>query len=211
MVGLTLGLPLAHGTGLLRALAATVPITFLWYLTRALAVSAYVGLTLSVILGMLRSIARTARESISWVVDELHQVVATLSGLLVAGHLVTLKLDPYLPFSVTNLLLPVDEPYRPLAVVLGVFALYAMAVALVSSWLRRHMPYRSWRALHYVSFVAFALVTAHGWLAGSDAGEPWMHGFYVGASMAVGFLVLMRLFTRAPSASKQVSNQIRAR
>ena len=211
MVGLTLAPPLVHGAEMLRVHTAAIPITFMWYLTRAMAVSAYVTLVLSVILGILRSIARTARESISWVVDELHQVVATLSGLLVAGHLITLKLDPYLPFSVTNLLLPVDEPYRPLAVILGVFALYAMAVALVSSWLRRRMPYRFWRALHYVSFVAFALVTAHGWLAGSDAGEPWMHGFYVGASMAVGFLVLMRLFTRAPSAIKQASSQIRAR
>jgi sulfoxide reductase heme-binding subunit YedZ len=211
MVGLTLAQPLAHGAGMLRVYTPATPSPLLWYLTRALAVSSYVALTLSVILGMLRSIARTARESLSWLVDELHQVVATLSGLLVAGHLITLKLDPFLPFSVTNLLLPLDEPYRPLAVVLGVFALYAMALALVSSWLRRSMPYRFWRALHYVSFVAFALVTAHGWLAGSDAGEPWMYGFYVGASVTVGFLVLMRLTTRAPSASKQASGQIRVR
>jgi predicted ferric reductase len=211
MVGLTLALPLAHGAGIWRAYTAAAPSPFLWYLTRALAVSAYVALTLSVILGMLRAIARTGRESVSWMVDELHQVVATLSGLLVAGHLITLKLDPFLPFSVTNLLLPVNEPYRPLAVILGVFALYAMTLALVSSWLRRRMPYGFWRTLHYVSFIAFALVTAHGWLAGSDAGEPWMHGFYIGASLAVGFLVLMRLTTRAPNASKQVGSQMRAR
>jgi predicted ferric reductase len=211
MVGLTLWPPLAHGAGMLRMPTAATSITFLWYLTRAMAVAAYVALLASVILGMLRSIARTSGERLTWVVDELHQVVATLTGLLVAGHLLALKFDPFLPFSVANLLLPIDEPYRPLAVILGVFALYAMAVTLVSSWLRRRLPYGFWRTLHYVSFVAFALVTAHGWLAGSDAGEPWMRGLYVGGSMAVGFLVLMRVLTHAPGRSKQMSSQMRVR
>jgi predicted ferric reductase len=211
MVGLTPGQVLAPSAGVLRTLASGGPSPVLWYVTRAMAVASYVALLLSVMLGMLRSISRTSGERLSWVVDELHQVMATLTGLLVVGHLLALKFDPFLPFTVTNLLLPIDEPYRPLAVVLGVFALYAMAVTLVSSWLRRRMPYRFWRGLHYVSFAAFALVTAHGWLAGSDAGEPWMRGLYVGGSMAVGFLVLMRLFARSPSRSKQASSQVRAR
>jgi hypothetical protein len=211
MVGLMLWLPLAHGTGILQALAPTDPSPVLWYVTRAMAVAAYVALMVSVILGMLRTIHRITGERLTWVVDELHQVVATLTGLLMLGHLMALKFDPFLPFSLTNLLLPVDEPFRPLAVILGVFALYAMVVALLSSWLRRHMPYRFWCGLHYVSFAAFALVTAHGWLAGSDAGEPWMRGLYVGGSMAVGFLVLARLLTRWPSRSKQIGSQMRVR
>jgi sulfoxide reductase heme-binding subunit YedZ len=205
MVGLTLSLLLAHGVGTMQAHANATSSPFLWYVTRTMGISAYVALLFSVVLGMLRTIARTAGERLTWVVDELHKVVATLAGIMVAGHLLALKFDPYLPFSTVNLLLPIDEPYRPFAVILGVFALYAMALALVSSWLRRRMSYGFWRALHYVSFVAFGLVTAHGWLAGSDAGEPWMHGFYVGATMGVGFLVLMRLFTRSnPRVSEQM-------
>jgi sulfoxide reductase heme-binding subunit YedZ len=205
---LTLGLALVHRFVLASTPAESSPL--LWYVTRTLGVSAYVALTFSVILGMLRSIARSSGERLSWVVDELHQFVATLAGLLVAGHLVALYFDPFLPFTLQNLLLPIDEPYRPLAVQVGVFALYAMAVALVSSWLRRRMRYGFWRALHYISFIAFALVTAHGWLAGSDTGEPWMRGIYVGSTFAVGFLTLMRLVSRKPSASAQASAQTSA-
>jgi predicted ferric reductase len=189
----------ARGVG--GPLSAQVDTT-LWYLTRTTAVAAYIALTLSVCLGMLRSIARTAKERLSWVVDELHAFVATLAGLLMMGHLVTLKLDDFIPFTFANLLLPGDQPYRPLAVNLGVFAFYAIALLLLSSWLRRRIPYRLWRALHYVSFVAFALVTAHGLLAGSDAGEAWLQAIYTGASCGVGFLVLMRLMSR-PRAARQ--------
>jgi methionine sulfoxide reductase heme-binding subunit len=203
MGGLTIGLALAHGAGMLRVSAAATPSPTLWYVTRTMAVSSYIALTLAVMLGMVRSIARTSREGVSWVVDELHQFVATVAGLLVVGHLVSLRLDPFLPFSWTNLLLPLNEPYRPLAVIIGVFALYAMAVTLVSSWLRRHMRYGFWRTLHYVSFIAFALVTLHGLLAGSDAQEPWMRGIYAFSAGAVAFLVLMRLFAGKPSVSRQ--------
>lgn len=206
MADLTSSSGVAHALMLatVSAKASSIASPTMWYLTRMMAVAAYVTLTLSVVFGMLRSIARTAGERLTWIVDELHQFLATLTGVLIAGHLITLTLDPFLPFSVLNLLEPVNEPYRPLAVGLGVAAMYAMVALLLSSWLRRHLSYRFWRGLHYVSFAAFALVTVHGLLAGSDAREVWMSGLYAGAAGSIGFLVLMRLFGSSPSAKKSV-------
>jgi predicted ferric reductase len=192
MARLTLGTQQAAG-----ASATTSPV--LWYLTRTMGVSAYVALSFSVILGMLRVVARKSSERISWVVDELHQFVATLAGLLVAGHLVALLLDPFMPFTLLNLLLPVNEPYSPTAVAFGIFAFYSMVLLLVSSWLRKRMAYALWRFIHYVSFFAFVMVTLHGWFAGSDSGEPWMRAIYAGASSVVVFLTLVRFFVGAPS------------
>jgi predicted ferric reductase len=176
-------------------------------MTRALAASAYVALTLSVLLGMLRSVARVASERVSWVVDELHQFIALLAVVLVAGHLLTLYFDPYLPFSVTNLLLPVNEPYEALPVSLGVFAVYGMALLLLTSWTRRRLSYRFWRGLHYASLVVFALATLHGFFAGSDAAEAWMRGIYAGAASAFAFLCLLRLFARTPTSHVSPQSQ----
>ncbi len=185
-----------HSTSMHATPSAAADETLLWYLTRTTAVAAYVALTFSVLLGMLRSIARTSGERLSWVVDELHAFIATLAGVLVAGHLLSLRFDPFIPFSTTNLLLPGDQPYRPLAVNIGVFGFYTVGVLLLSSWLRRRISYRLWRGIHYISFLAFALVTIHGWLAGSDATEPWMRAVYGGAIGAVGFVLLMRVVGR---------------
>lgn len=202
MAGLTL-LPLVSAATHLPSLAAanaTSPT--LWYLTRTTAVVAYVTLTLSVALGLLRTIARTSAEHLSWVIDELHAFVATLAGLFVVGHLLTIKFDTFVIFSLHDLLVPGQGPYRPLAVNVGIFAFYVMALTLISSWVRRYIPYRFWRAIHYLSFLTFALVTIHGWLAGSDANEPWLRALYVGGAAAIAFLVLMRLFAR-PKVSKE--------
>lgn len=201
MAGLTI-IPLVGVTTHLPSLAAATGSADLWYLTRTTAVAAYVALTFSVIFGLLRTIARTSAERLSWVVDELHAFVATLAGVFVVGHLLTIKLDTFVIFSLRDLLLPGDGPYRPVAVNIGIFALYVMALTLISSWIRRFIPYRFWRVIHYLSFLTFALVTVHGWLAGSDANEPWQRALYVGGAAAVTFLTVVRLVSR-PKISRQ--------
>jgi sulfoxide reductase heme-binding subunit YedZ len=168
----------------------------LWYVTRAAAVSAYVLLLLAVDLGMLRSVARELSGRVSWLLDELHQFISLLAAAFVALHLLALLFDPFISFSPLNLLLPLGQPYRPLPVDLGVLALYALGVVLVSSWLRRRMSPRTWRVLHNVSFAVFFLATLHGLLAGSDAGQPWMHALYVGGAASVLFLVVARIFAQ---------------
>ena len=190
-------------------LAATTATTatanpFLWYVTRAAATSAYITLSLTVILGLFRSLARVSRLRDSralWLLDELHPYLAVLTLALVVFHLLSLVFDPLIPFSLLNLLLPFDQPYRPLAVDLGVLALYALAVVWLSSWVKRRIKYATWRALHYTSLVAFALVTFHGIFAGSDSATPWMWLVYLGASGVVTLLTLARIFWPAQAAA----------
>jgi predicted ferric reductase len=145
------------------------------------------------VLGLLRSLARTQRIRVSWLLDETHQVLAVATAAFVALHLFSLLFDPLIPFTPLNLLVPIAEPYRWFAVDLGVLALYGLAIVLGSSWLRRRIAHASWRALHYTSFAVFVLVTFHGILAGSDAGQAWMRVVYLGASGVVLLLGLGRV------------------
>lgn len=186
------------------ATSATSASPTLWYVTRAAAVCAYLLLTLTVALGILRSLARDLSIRAGWALDEVHQFLALLAGAFVLLHLATLVLDPFIPFSFADLLIPFAQPYRPFATDLGVLSLYTLAVVLVSSWLRRHMSYRVWRGVHYTSFATFFLVTLHGLLAGADAGAPWMHAIYIGSAAAIVFLVFFRIL--APTGDKGTSS-----
>lgn len=184
-------------SSLKAATAASNP--FMWYATRAAAVSAYILLTLTVLMGLARSLTRVARVRVSWLVEENHQILATITAVFVALHLLTLLFDPLIPFKPLNLVLPINEPYSPFAVTLGVIALYGMVAVLLSSWLRRHMSYAAWRTLHYASFVTFWLVTLHGVFAGSDTREPWMYTTYIVSAVLVGGGVLLRMFWPTPT------------
>jgi methionine sulfoxide reductase heme-binding subunit len=173
----------------------------LWYVTRTLGVVAYGMLTLSIIFGILRTTARRTDEPLPWVVDELHQFTALLAVFAVIGHMIALYYDPYLPFSLSNLLLPFAEPYKPNAMRIGVLAMYGMVALLLTSWLRQKINYQFWRLIHYVSFFAFVLVSLHGWEAGSDSGETWMRSLYGGAIATVAFLSAVRFFAGRGSES----------
>lgn len=179
----------------LAALTASKADPTLWYLTRALAVSGYIALSVSVALGLIRSLARVFGEGALWVLDELHQFSALLAGLLVAGHLLTLLFDPFLPFTLSNLFIPVNEPYagHDLGVGIGVLGMYGMATLLLSSWARGSLPYSFWRAVHYLSFPTFLLVTLHGWLTGSDTVTIWMPIVYAASAAGIGFLTAIRM------------------
>jgi len=173
----------------------------LWYVTRAAAVSAYVLLALTTNLGIVRSLTTQIGERVSWMLDELHQFLALLTGAFVLLHLLTLLLDPFITFTPANLLLPFAQPYRTLATDIGVLGVYAFAVVLVSSWLRRRISRGMWRGLHYLGFATFFLVTIHGLLAGADAGQAWMRALSFGFASAAAFLILMRLILRPSEAS----------
>jgi predicted ferric reductase len=172
----------------------------LWYVTRAAAISAYILLTLTACLGLVRSSVQAARvrsAGLIWLLDEAHQYTAALAAVFIALHLVSLLFDPVVPFTLANLLVPIDEPYRQTAVTLGVFSLYALGAVLLSSWMRRSLPYGFWRGLHFASFLAFALVTLHGILAGADSTQPWMQAVYGIAAGAVILHVGVRLLVVA--------------
>jgi sulfoxide reductase heme-binding subunit YedZ len=169
---------------------------FYWYLTRDMAIAAYITLTLSVLFGLAISLSRVTGERVMWHIQDLHYTFATLTGVLMVGHMLTLMLDSYLPFSLTNLLVPLSQPsgVNALTVDLGVISFYGMLALLLSSWLKKRLVYTVWRAIHYVSFGTFVLVTIHGWLTGSDSVTTWMISLYFGCTLAVGALIAARIF-----------------
>jgi sulfoxide reductase heme-binding subunit YedZ len=167
---------------------------FYWYLTRDMAVAAYFTLTLTLLFGLAISLARVTGERVVWYIQDLHYTFATLAGILMAGHMLTLLFDTFISFSIANLLLPLSQPISTLSVDLGVLSFYGMLTLLLSSWLKKRMTYTAWRAIHYVSFALFLLVTVHGWLTGSDSVTAWMRSLYFGSTLAVGALIAARIF-----------------
>lgn len=165
----------------------------LWFITRGAASAAYVVLTVVTALGL--AIGTRAFDSVMqrWRVLDLHQVLTLALVGLILLHLGTLAFDPYLPFGIVHLIWPVGELYNPLPVALGVIALYTLVLVVVSSWVRPQLPYRVWRAIHYLSFVAFIVLTLHGILTGTDTLTVPLLATYVTSILLVSALTILRV------------------
>lgn len=164
-----------------------------WYGTRLFAFLAYLAVAGSIIYGLLLTTKLLDAIAHRPVTFALHKDLA-LVGLGLAGvHALLLTLDGTIPFSFADLLVPFAAPYRPLWVGFGQIAFYLSLVVVASFYVRGRIGQRAWRLLHYVTFLAFLTSTLHGLQAGSDSGTPWAWGIYVGATVAVVFLLVYRV------------------
>jgi methionine sulfoxide reductase heme-binding subunit len=163
-----------------------------WYFSRATGVTAYLALAMATVWGLLVSSGM-----VDWLVArgrsvELHKWLSSVSLVLVVGHGAALIEDSYVRFDALDVLVPFLAPYRPVAVGLGIVGLYLALVVYGSFAVRTRLGMRRWRALHALSFPAFALVTLHGVLAGSDSGLSLVRLMYIVSAGLVLWLTLYR-------------------
>ena len=164
-----------------------------WYVTRITALLAYMALAGSVIYGLLLSTKLLDRIGHRAVSFTLHQDLASIGLALALVHVFVLMIDRSVPYSLAEIVVPFSGPYRPLWVGIGQLTLGISIVVLFSFYVRKRIGQRSWRRLHYLSFLAFLGATAHGLMAGTDAGAAWVSAGYVLVTAIVVFLFTYRI------------------
>ncbi|HEU4612044.1 MAG TPA: ferric reductase-like transmembrane domain-containing protein [Kofleriaceae bacterium] len=169
--------------------ASTAP----WLFTRAAGITAFVALALDVIIGLLVSTRTSGALFAKGAAVELHRWLSPLALGLVLGHVGLLLADGYIRFDALDVLVPFASSYRPVAVGIGVVAAYLALVIHASFALRKRLGARTWRRLHYLSFVALIGAALHGVLAGSDSGNAWVRALYAVPLVVVTALLALRL------------------
>jgi len=185
-----------------------------WYATRLLGLLSYLIISGSVIYGLLLStgiLDAIAHRTVSFT---LHQDLSAIGLGLALVHAAMLTLDHSVPYSVAEVFVPFSGPYRPIWVGVGQLSLYLTIVVVASFSLRKRIGQKRWRTFHYVTFLAFLGVTAHGLMAGTDASAPWAFWGYMALTATVVFLtgyriVLAVALRRAPAATRPGPRTIR--
>ncbi len=206
----------------LRWLFAIDSVQTWWYITRAAGLAGYLLLWLSTAWGLAvpsKIIDPVLQRPFTF---DFHQVISLLSIGFIFFHLIVLLFDHYLPFSVTQVLVPFTSSYRPVWVGLGVIAFYLTLLVTVTFYLRRRIGMRAFRAIHLLSLVGYAGATLHGLYAGTDSpllSVTWMYklsflsilfltAFWL-INMLLGRLVEGKLPTDQEQIIPQISNRIR--
>jgi len=154
-----------------------------WLLARASGLTAYVMLTVSIIVGIVVK-SRPFSSLKPAAVTDLHRVLALLALGALAGHALFLVLDTTVRISPVALVVPGLISYRPLATSLGVLSAELMVLVYASFSQRKRIGARNWRRLHWASYVIFAAATLHGLAAGTDSPRLWALALYaVGAGV----------------------------
>jgi methionine sulfoxide reductase heme-binding subunit len=169
----------------------------LWFVSRGSGLVLLVLFSIVVVLGVA---TRTGAAPARWprfAVAELHRTLSLFAVALLALHVVTAILDPFVTIGWAATLLPFASPYRTLAIGLGTLAVDLAGAVLLTSLARRRLGQRAWRAVHWLAYLAWPAAFLHSLTAGNDLAIWWVALIEVGSAAAVAAAVLARLFGRA--------------
>ena len=141
---------------------------------------------------------RTAKALRPW-----HETMALAALACIGAHGLFLLLDGWLKPGIAGVLVPFDMSYRPLWTGLGIIGAYLIAGLSLSFYARRRIGASRWRNAHRLAPVGFVLVFLHVLMAGTDARTVWLLAMAVGAMMAVGLLLGMRIAKEPPQQARR--------
>jgi predicted ferric reductase len=179
--------------GLAASIIGTAPKAF-WYLSRATAISSYLVLWVSMMLGLAMSSQLAAKGTTRAAIFEIHKFTSLMGLFFAIFHGLILIGDQFMHLGILNVLIPfATNSYRPLWVGLGQVAIYLWAILIFSFYVRKQITKKSWRLIHFASFATFLLALTHGITSGTDAGLLSLQGFYWMSGGLFIFLTIYRI------------------
>lgn len=146
----------------------------LWFVSRASGIVLLVLLTAVLVLGIATRMGRAPRSWPRFAVAELHRSLGLFAVALLALHVLTAILDRYVRIGWAATVIPFLSPYRTLAIGLGTLATDLGAAVLVTSVLRPRLGLRTWRAVHWLAYLAWPLAFVHALTASADLWAGWV-------------------------------------
>lgn len=189
--------------GIASSLVGETPKAF-WYLSRGSAMVAFILLWASMALGLLI----TNRMARLWpggpVAFDLHQFVSLLGLGFGLFHALILLGDRFINMSIFQVLVPfASRNYEPVWVGLGQIAFYAWLLLVGSFYVRKQVGARTWRWIHFASFLVFALVMVHGMISGTDSHTKWAGAIYWTAGGSFLLLLFYRIMATVGAKNPQ--------
>ncbi len=165
----------------------------IWYIGRGSGITAYILLTVSVVLGIALSRRWYSSHWPRMVVDELHRWLTVTFYVFIVIHVVTMWIDPFTHFKLTDVTVPFASTYRPLWLSLGIIGAELAVASGASVWVRKWIGYRAWHVLHLMAYPIFFMSLLHGVGTGSDTKTTWMTAIYIISFLLVAGATLWRL------------------
>jgi methionine sulfoxide reductase heme-binding subunit len=165
----------------------------LWYVSRASGLTLLILFSAVMMLGVASRLGSAPSRWPRFVFPEVHRTLALFSVAFLALHVLTAILDPFVTIGWAATVLPFASGYRTLAIGLGTLAVDLGGAVIITSLVRRRLGFRSWRAVHWLAYLAWPVAFVHSLTAGNDLGIWWVELIEWGCAAAVATAVVARI------------------
>lgn len=173
----------------------------LWDTARAAALTSFFVLSASIVTGQALRSSLFEGAVPNRALLGLHRFLTLCWLPLIFLHVLAITLDSVSRVSVLDLLIPFRVSYAAIPIGLGTIGFDLLLIVTGTSYLRARMDPASWRWLHRLAYVMFAIFALHGLLAGTDFSRSLVLAPAAGVVAFVGVLTVARLaFARLATA-----------
>ncbi len=179
--------------------AGVSQLPWMWLVSRASGLMLLVLFSTVFVLGISTRLGTRLRSFPRFAMAELHRTLALFAVALLALHVATAVLDPYVSIGWWAAIVPFTSHFRALALGLGTLAVDLGAAVLITSLVRKRLGLRWWRAVHWLAYASWPLAFMHTLSAGNDMGIWWVSALVWGSASAVALAVIDRILLTRPS------------
>lgn len=165
----------------------------LWWASRASGFVAYGALALSVLFGVLISSKGAGGLLSKKAVMDLHQQWTLSAVVASVVHVVTVVGHAESGVSAWAAAIPFASATLTGPVALGTVSFVGLVVIAASSWLRKHVPYAAWRAIHALAFGVMVLGMLHGITAGTSTASEAARWLYILTAATLAGAITIRV------------------
>ncbi|HBI33604.1 MAG TPA: hypothetical protein DEA43_00595 [Candidatus Moranbacteria bacterium] len=167
-----------------------------WYISR---VSGLVGFTLlyiSIFLALTIRIPFLRKVFSPLYALNAHGWIALQATLFVFVHGTVLIFDKFMGFNLVDILVPFASTYEPILVAMGIIGFYLMIILVVTSYARKYIPFKVWRAVHFLNIILYIGVIIHAYFLGTDMKNEIIRNIFIYANIFLIVLMLVNMFIR---------------
>lgn len=169
----------------------------LWVVSRGSGLALLVVFSAVVVLGVAARLGSAPKRWTTLAMGELHRTLALFCVAFLGLHVLTAILDRYVTIGWAGAVLPFASRYQTLAIGLGALAVDCAGAVLITSLVRTRLGYRTWRAVHWLAYLAWPAAFAHAVTAGTDLRIWWAALAEWGCAAAVATAMVACLLSRA--------------
>jgi sulfoxide reductase heme-binding subunit YedZ len=181
-----------------------------WYLMRGSGVVSLLLLTAVNALGMATVSRWRPGRVPRFVTLGLHRNLSLLALVFLGIHVLTAVIDPDASVRAVSVFVPTLSDRYGLWLGLAALALDLVIALVVTSLVRRRLPERLWRTVHWSAYLAWPVALVHGAGMGTDNGATWMLAVDAACIALFGMAVALRLMNAPRGVTKHLEPNLRA-
>lgn len=172
-----------------------------WYIVRASALISFLLLYVSIFTGTVSCLPGIGKYFLRLRSLNFHRWISFQALIFAIFHAASLLFHQYIYFSWKDILIPFHSNFEPGFVALGIFGFFIMAILVFTSYARKYISQKLWRAIHFLNIGLYISVIFHALYLGTDlkSGMPreifiWANGILI---VLLVFNLIHRIWARA--------------